>query len=68
MVIFSRMHAQVAGVSEMVAPGVAQALITTIGGLIVAIPALFFYNYFTMILRNLANEAENYASRIIYLK
>ena len=68
MVIFSRMHSQVAGVSEMVAPGVAQALITTIAGLIVAIPALFFYNYFTMILRNLSNEAENYASRIIYLK
>jgi len=65
MVIFSRMHAQVAGVSEMVAPGVAQALITTIAGLIVAIPALFFYNYFTMILRSLSNEAENYASRII---
>ena len=68
MVIFSRMHMQVAGVSEMVAPGVAQALITTIGGLIVAIPAHFFYNYFTMILRSLSNEAENYASRLIYLK
>ena len=65
MVIFSRMHGQVAGVSEMVAPGIAQALITTIAGLIVAIPALFFYNYFTMISRNLSNEAENYASRII---
>ncbi len=68
MVIFSRMHSQVAGVSEMVAPGVAQALITTIGGLVVAIPALFFYNYFAMISRSLSNEAENYASRIIFSK
>ena len=65
MVIFSRMYSQVAGVSEMVAPGVAQALITTITGLVVAIPALFFYNYFAMISRSLSNEAENYASRII---
>ncbi len=68
MLIFSKLHGQVAGVSEMVAPGVAQALITTIGGLLVAIPALFFYNYFSMVLRSLTNEAENYASRIIYLK
>ena len=57
-----------AATSHPKAPGVAQALITTIGGLIVAIPALFFYNYFTMILRSLSNEAENYASRLIYLK
>lgn len=68
MLIFSKLHGQVAGVSEMVAPGVAQALLTTIGGLLVAIPALFFYNYFSMILRHLSNEAENYASRLIYLK
>ena len=68
MVIFSRMYSQVAGVSEMVAPGVAQALIATVAGLITAIPALFFYNYFTMILRSISNEAENYASRLISLK
>ncbi|MFH2068152.1 MAG: MotA/TolQ/ExbB proton channel family protein [Candidatus Omnitrophota bacterium] len=68
MVIFSRMYSQVAGVSEMVAPGVAQALITTIAGLIVAIPALFFYNYFVMISRSLSGEAENYASRLISRK
>jgi len=30
----------------VVAPGIAEALITTIVGLTVAIPALFFYNYF----------------------
>lgn len=68
MVIFSRLHGEVAGVSEMVAPGVAQALVTTIGGLLVAIPALFFYNYFAMILRHMTNTAENYASQVIYLE
>jgi biopolymer transport protein ExbB/TolQ len=68
MVIFARLHGQVAGVSEMVAPGVAQALIATVAGLITAIPALFFYNYFTMILRSLSNEAETYASRLISRK
>lgn len=31
----------------VVAPGIAEALITTIIGLAVAIPAVFFYNYFT---------------------
>ena len=30
----------------VVAPGIAEALITTIVGLAVAIPAVFFYNYF----------------------
>ncbi len=68
MLIFSKLHGQVAGISEMVAPGVAQALITTIGGLVVAIPALFFYNYFAMVLSHLTNEVENYASRTIYLE
>lgn len=68
MIIFSRLHGEVAGVSEMVAPGVAQALVTTIGGLLVAIPALFFYNYFAMHLRHMTNQAENYASEIIYLR
>ena len=68
MVIFARLHGQVAGVSEMVAPGVAQALIATVAGLITAIPALFFYNYFTMILRSLSSEADTYASRLISRK
>jgi biopolymer transport protein TolQ len=30
----------------VVAPGIAEALVATLGGLAVAIPALFFYNYF----------------------
>lgn len=68
MVIFARLQGQVAGVSEMVAPGVAQALIATVAGLLTAIPALFFYNYFTMILRSLSSEAETYASRLISQK
>jgi biopolymer transport protein ExbB len=39
-----------------IAPGVASALSTTVFGLIVAIPALFTYNYLTVKIRNLSVE------------
>ncbi len=39
-----------------IAPGVASALSTTVVGLIVAIPALFTYNYLTVRIRNLVAE------------
>lgn len=39
-----------------IAPGVAAALTTTIVGLLVAIPALFAYNYFVIRIRNIVAE------------
>ncbi len=39
-----------------VAPGIAEALITTLGGLIVAIPALVMFNYLTGEMRKLEEE------------
>ena len=36
-----------------VAPGIAEALITTLGGLIIAIPALVMFNYLTSEVRKL---------------
>ena len=39
-----------------IAPGVASALSTTVFGLIVAIPALFTYNYLTVKIRNLSAD------------
>ncbi len=42
----------------VVAPGIAEALVTTIGGLLVAIPASVFYNYF--VAQNKKSEALMY--------
>ena len=39
-----------------IAPGIASALATTVVGLLVAIPALFTYNYLTGKIKNLSAE------------
>jgi biopolymer transport protein TolQ len=44
----------------VVAPGIAEALITTIVGLIVAIPAMFFYNFFNHRAERLENEMDEF--------
>jgi biopolymer transport protein TolQ len=44
----------------VVAPGIAEALITTIVGLVVAIPALFFYNYLNHRTERLDNEMDEF--------
>jgi biopolymer transport protein ExbB len=44
-----------------IAPGVASALSTTVFGLIVAIPALFGYNFLTGRIRNLTAELNVFA-------
>jgi biopolymer transport protein TolQ len=44
----------------VVAPGIAEALITTLVGLAVAIPAVLFYNYFLHRVERLENEANEY--------
>ncbi|MGH7476348.1 MAG: MotA/TolQ/ExbB proton channel family protein [Longimicrobiales bacterium] len=48
-----------------VAPGVAEALITTVAGLTVAIPAVIGYNYFVSRLSILRGELEGFASEFI---
>jgi biopolymer transport protein TolQ len=48
-----------------VAPGVAEALITTVAGLIVAIPAAIGYNYFVNRLGLIMNELEGFSSEFI---
>ncbi|MBN2189477.1 MAG: MotA/TolQ/ExbB proton channel family protein [Chitinispirillaceae bacterium] len=42
----------------VVAPGIAEALVATLAGLAVAIPALFFYNYFIHRAERLENEMD----------
>ena len=48
-----------------VAPGVAEALITTVAGLAVAIPAVIGYNYFVSRLNYFGGELEGFASEFI---
>jgi len=44
----------------VVAPGIAEALITTMVGLAVAIPALFFYNYFNHRAEKIEDEMDEF--------
>jgi len=48
-----------------VAPGVAEALVTTVGGLAVAVPAVMAYNIFVNRLGLFAGELEGFAQEII---
>lgn len=53
----------VAGSSSLgvVAPGIAHALIATAAGLFAAIPAVYFYNYFTNRVKGFAGEMDDFA-------
>jgi len=48
-----------------VAPGVAQALVTTVAGLVAAIPAVISYNFFISRLNLVAGELEGFSSEFI---
>jgi biopolymer transport protein TolQ len=48
-----------------VAPGVAEALVTTVAGLAVAIPAVMGYNYFVSRLNYFGGELEGFASELV---
>jgi biopolymer transport protein TolQ len=46
------------------APGVSAALVTTVAGLLVAIPSMFGYNYLVHTLRVLTVELDNFAQEL----
>jgi biopolymer transport protein TolQ len=50
---------------QAVAPGIAEALIATAAGLVAAIPAQMFYNYFVARVRVLATEMDNFTSEFL---
>lgn len=50
---------------QAVAPGIAEALITTAVGLVAAIPAQMLYNYFTARVRVLASEMDNFTAEFL---
>ena len=59
---FGSMSAQASVTLQQLAPGVAGALLTTVAGLCVAIPAVIGYNYLTSQSRELMTDTENFAS------
>jgi biopolymer transport protein TolQ len=50
-----------------VAPGIAEALITTAAGLFTAIPAVIAYNYFLHTIRNLGLQMDTFANEFLAL-
>lgn len=49
---------------QLIAPGISDALITTVMGLLVAIPAALFYNYSVGRVRSLQSEMERFISEM----
>lgn len=61
---FSDMAQVGSAAPSVVAAGVAEALVTTAAGLIVAVPALILYNHFSRKMNVMLTIAENHARRI----
>lgn len=64
MEAFSAVSMQQTASIQTLAPGVSAALLTTIAGLVVAIPSVFGYNYLLASTKRLITELENYASSL----
>jgi len=64
MEAFSAVSLQQTASIQTLAPGVSAALLTTIAGLIVAIPSVFGYNFLLASTKRLVTEMENFASSL----
>jgi biopolymer transport protein TolQ len=61
---FSGLGSAGAASLRAVAPGIAEALVTTAAGLFTAIPALIFYNQFLQNIRDLAQRLDTFAMEV----
>lgn len=61
---FGAVALQASATLQMLAPGVSGALMTTVAGLLVAIPSVFGYNYLLSQTKQMMTELENYASHL----
>ncbi len=59
---FGALAGQATATIQALAPGVAGALLTTVMGLLVAIPSVVGYNFLLAKVRQMTNELENFAS------
>ena len=64
---FADIASNIGGGPEVVAAGIAEALVTTAAGLLVAIPALMAYNYFVRQIERLAEEIDLASFELIEL-
>jgi biopolymer transport protein ExbB len=64
IVAFSDIATQGMGGPAVIAAGISEALVSTATGLVVAIPALLFFNFFARMISNLALELEAQAFEI----
>jgi biopolymer transport protein TolQ len=65
MSTFGHVAQQKSASLEAMAPGVAAALITTVAGLLVAIPSMFGYNWLVHTLRVLTVQLDNFAQELV---
>ncbi len=65
MSTFGHIAQQGSATLAAMAPGVAAALITTVAGLLVAIPSMFGYNWLVHTLRVLTVELDNFAQELV---
>jgi len=61
---FSGLGSAGAASLRAVAPGIAEALVTTAAGLVAAIPAVIFYNQFLQNIRDLAQRLDSFALEV----
>ncbi|HQU08539.1 MAG TPA: MotA/TolQ/ExbB proton channel family protein [Opitutales bacterium] len=61
---FGAMGTQASVTLQSLAPGVSGALVTTVAGLLVAIPAVFGYNFLLSETKIMVTELENFASNL----
>jgi biopolymer transport protein TolQ len=64
---FSGLGSAGAASLRAVAPGIAEALVTTAAGLFAAIPAVIFYNHFLQNIRDLAQRLDTFALEVTAL-
>jgi biopolymer transport protein ExbB len=67
MQAFSDLGRSGSGGANIVAAGIAEALVATAAGILVAVPAALFYNFFTFRLRSVGVRMNNYAHELIIL-
>lgn len=61
---FGSMSGQTSVTLQQLAPGVSGALLTTVSGLVVAIPSVFGYNFLSTKIKRITIDTENFASSL----
>ncbi len=67
MQAFSDLGRSGSGGANIVAAGISEALVATAAGIVVAVPAALFYNYFTIKMRSIGVRINNHAHELIIL-